>query len=195
MTRKGSSGSSDSASRRNFLIATGAVGAAASLGGLAAGQETTAGQGTTGRETTTGQGTTTGAQATTILLGGEVEYWYGLAPEPIQGQENPTLRLQSGQRYELVWTNLDGHEHELIIEDANGNEIVATESNEQAGATASVTFTANERMAQYYCEYHPQRMRGDVQFGEGFQTTAGTTAGGTTTGGTNGTETTDGGAY
>ncbi|MFC4548754.1 MULTISPECIES: twin-arginine translocation signal domain-containing protein [Halorussus] len=183
MTRSSGSDSNDNAnsdvaSRRSFLLATGAVGAATSLGGLAAGQGTT-----TGQETTTA-----GGQATTILLGGEVEHWFGLAPSAIHGAENPTLQLQSGQRYEIVWMNLDGHEHELIIEDANGGEIVASESNEQMGATASLTFTASEEMAQYYCEYHPKRMRGDIQFGTGFETT---TAGGTTTA-ANGT-TTDGG--
>ena len=77
--------------------------------------------------------------------------------------------------------NLDGREHELVIEDANGGEIVASESNEQMGATASLTFTASEEMAQYYCEYHPKRMRGDIQFGTGFETT--TAANGTTTDG------------
>lgn len=148
--------------RREFVAAVGLAGLAG--GGLVAGAQ----DGTT----TTEQGTTAGEDGpTTIILGGESSHWFGLAPPPIHGEENPTLALQAGRRYELVWINLDGEEHELIVEDANGQELEASESARRAGQTVRMTFTASEEMAEYYCEYHPEAMRGDVRLGGGFETT------------------------
>jgi hypothetical protein len=129
---------------------------------------------------TTGTGPTTGGAAQAIKLGGRIAGWQGRAPSAIQGETNPTLSLQPGAMYRLTWVNLDGAEHELIIEDSNGNELVATESASKKGVTRSVTFTAAKQMAQYYCEYHPQSMRGDIRFGGGVGTT-GTEIGGATT--------------
>jgi hypothetical protein len=149
--------------------------------------ETTAGADTTDtgtgdpptNETTTGPGATTGGGAQAIKLGGKIPGWQGRAPEAIAGETNPTLSLQSGTTYRLTWVNLDGAKHELIIEAANGTELVATESTSKEGATRTVTFTATEQMAQYYCEYHPNSMRGNIQFGratgpDDTQTTTGT---------------------
>lgn len=160
----------DSATRRSVLKVLGVGGATAGVSALAAGQETTTAQETTSQETTTAP------DATPILLGGEAAHWFGLEPGPIRGKNNPALALQAGEKYRLVWMNLDGTEHELIIEDANGNELAATESASTPGATRSVVFTASEEMAEYYCEYHPQSMRGGVTLGSGF-TTATETAG------------------
>jgi plastocyanin len=166
-------------SRRRFLRALGAASAVAGAGGAAGAQDTTAEderRGTTtdgdGQETTTeGDRTTVAEDATTIVLGGRTEYWLGLAPAAIEGERNPTLQLREGERYRLVWVNLDGVEHELIVEDGDGEELVESDSNEETGATASVAFTASESMAEYYCEYHPEEMRGSVELGEGFETT------------------------
>lgn len=97
-----------------------------------------------------------------IELGGQTDGWQGQAPGDIEGETNPTLSLESGTTYDLTWENLDGQEHELIIEDADGNELEASDSSEEQGATVTLTFEASEEMAQYYCEYHPDRMRGDI---------------------------------
>jgi plastocyanin len=174
-------GSTGSDTRRRFLQALGAASAVAGVGVTSA-QETTTegdGRGTTtdgdGERTTTaedGDQTTADDDATPILLGGRAAYWLGLAPEPIESERNPALQLRDGERYRLVWLNLDGLEHELVVEDADGEELVASDSNESVGATASVTVTASEEMAEYYCEYHPEEMRGSVELGEGFETTA-----------------------
>ena len=156
-------------SRRTVLKTLGATGALAALGGVAGAQETTQ-QG--------GQGVQ--IQGTPIFLGGQVEYWYGLYPGQqqgggggntlnVQGKENPTLNLQSGQQYTVVWTNLDGQPHNFAALDGNGNPIQATRSSiiQQQGATQAVTFTAQQNMAEYYCEVHPQSMRGQIQIGGG----------------------------
>lgn len=167
--------SPEDGTRRRFLKATGLVGLVAGVGARATGQET-------GTETGTQETSTPAEDATPILLGGEVDHWFGLAPTAIHETENPTLTLRAGEKYRLVWMNLDGVEHELIVEDANGEELVATESATRAGVTRSVTFTASEQMAQYYCEYHPKSMRADVQIGEGFPTPTETPATDTPTG-------------
>ena len=81
--------------------------------------------------------------------------WQGQAPTSIKGKTNPPLSLQPGTTYELTWVNLDGVEHELIIEDANGNELKATESASQKGATRTVTFTATSRSENHRRERPP----------------------------------------
>jgi hypothetical protein len=130
---------------------------------------------------TTGIGPPTAGPAQAIKLGGKVAGWQGRAPAAIQGETNPTLTLQPGTTYRLTWVNLDGAEHELIIEDSNGKELVASKSSSKKGATRTVTFQAAKQMAQYYCEYHPQSMRGDIRVGSGMGMT-GTKTGNATAG-------------
>ena len=98
----------------------------------------------------------------TFKLGGKVAGWQGRAPSAIEGKSNPTLQMTAGTTYEIVWENLDGKEHELIIESESGEELAATEHASKKGQTRSVTFTAMSEAASYYCEYHPKSMRGKV---------------------------------
>lgn len=146
------------------------------------GAEATAGSETTGGGSPGSATMQTGAESTmtgaveTIKLGGKIPGWQGQTPSAIQGKTNPTLSLEPGTTYRLTWVNLDGAEHELIIEDRNGNEITATESASKKGVTRSITFTATKKMAQYYCEYHPQSMRGNIEFGGSKTTVTGTQA-------------------
>lgn len=130
----------------------------------------TSGNETTGNETdgTTGNGTNGDADGginvgSTIRLGGESQGWVGEEPEPITGEANPPLQLQAGETYEFVWENLDGAEHELIFVDEDGDEVAASESSESEGETVSMEVTAGEELAEYFCEYHPDAMRGDVE--------------------------------
>ncbi|SEP02350.1 Copper binding protein, plastocyanin/azurin family [Halogranum amylolyticum] len=120
----------------------------------------------TNPSTETGTKTSTASNEADILLGGKVEAWVGQKPARIDGQNNPTLQLTAGTEYTLIWGNLDSAEHELIIENANGQELAATESASQQGETRSLTFTASQKMAEYYCEYHPQSMRGTIEVSE-----------------------------
>ena len=103
-----------------------------------------------------------------IILGGRSDYWYGIAPDEIEGEENPTLQLEEGEEYEIVWVNVDGEEHELILESEDGEELEASDSAETAGEAVSMTFEPEGDAAEYYCEYHPEDMVGDVEFGDGF---------------------------
>lgn len=88
--------------------------------------------------------------------------WTGASPSQIEDETNPTLSLTAGEEYTVQWTNTDTFGHNFVIENADGENIVETELLIGNGETASVTFTATEEMAEYYCEPHPDDMRGDI---------------------------------
>ena len=71
--------------------------------------------------------------------------------------------LEADTEYVLVWENADGLQHNFAIEDENGEDLQASELVREEGATQTVTFTATEEMAAYYCQVHPQSMRGDIE--------------------------------
>ena len=104
----------------------------------------------------------TGGDADFQLLG-EASAWRGDAPDDISDEENPTLELEADTEYVLVWENADGLQHNFAIEDENGEDLQASELVREEGATQTVTFTATEEMAEYYCQVHPQSMRGDIE--------------------------------
>ncbi|UPV74492.1 hypothetical protein M0R89_00120 [Halorussus limi] len=160
---------------RRTLLRASVIGVAGSIAGRVGASENRQETQTTNERT---QETTTVAQDPdeTIVLGGQVEYWYGVAPSSIQGRENPMLAMEPGTVYEVVWVNLDGEEHELRIFDGNDEVVAATESASEVGETGSVVLEATEQLARYDCEYHPESMRGQVRTEAG-----GTTAGTTTT--------------
>ncbi|MCO8254336.1 plastocyanin/azurin family copper-binding protein [Haladaptatus sp. AB618] len=107
---------------------------------------------------------TADAQGTkTIKLGGEVMGWQGQQPSSISGKKNPTLKLKAGQKYEVIWTNLDGQPHNFQLLDSSGNVIKGTDRMSQKGATQSLTFTATPEMVKYRCQVHPTTMVGKVQ--------------------------------
>jgi plastocyanin len=110
--------------------------------------------------------TTVQAQQTTLRFGGRVQGWQGEAPQQLKGKKNPTLSLQPGKKYKVVWKNLDGQPHDFTIQDSNGNTIKKTPIVSQQGATRSLTFTATKKMAQYICTVHPTTMVGKMQVGK-----------------------------
>lgn len=118
---------------------------------------------TAGAAATATLGAEARAQAETYRFGGEVAAWRGEEPAAIEGEDNPTLELEAGTEYEVVWENLDGQPHDFVIQDGSGNDIVATEQISEEGETASLTFTATPEMAQYICTIHPTTMVGEIQ--------------------------------
>lgn len=44
----------------------------------------------------------------------------------------------------------------------SGEDLLSTDLMGEEGATQSVTFTATTEMAEYYCQVHPEAMRGPV---------------------------------
>ncbi|QLG61429.1 PQQ-dependent sugar dehydrogenase [Halorarum salinum] len=131
----------DASSRRTFLKLTGGT---AGLVGLS---------------------TVTGAQTGTFRLQGGIGRWVGQAPSSIADQGNPTLELEPGETYRVEWTNIDGFDHNFVILDTEGDEVVRTEVVSEQGATQSVEFEATEEMTEYICEIHPRTMRGQVTVG------------------------------
>lgn len=144
MTGDSERGRGESLSRRAFVRATGAS---------AAGGATLASAGADDAS----------AQAETYRFGGEVQAWYGREPEAIADAENPTIELEAGQEYEVVWENLDGAPHDFTIQNSDGEILEQSEQTSEEGATASMTFTARPAMAQYICTIHPATMVGDVE--------------------------------
>lgn len=140
--------SSDGPSRRTFLVGAAATGAL--FGGMGLGY---------GRQ-----------EATNIRLDGEASGWVGVEPASIEGETNPTLELQAGTTYSLTWENADGLPHNVNIETENDEHPVSTEIMDQEGETQTVEFTATTEMAEYYCEVHPESMRGDVEVSEATET-------------------------
>lgn len=118
-----------------------------------------------GAGTASGSGTANANAAdpvSTFTLGAERSGWRGRQPEAIAGRTNPILTLQPGITYGMTWRNLDGREHRLVVENGSGERIAATESASEQGATRSVTFEATADVASYYCEFHPESMRGEL---------------------------------
>lgn len=107
-----------------------------------------------------GAGTASAKQ--TYTFDGDAKGWTGTAPSAISGQKNPTLELTAGEKYTVVWKNVDDAPHTFTLEDANGNKIEGTSMIETQGKKGRLTFTATEDMAAYYCEVHPEMMRGSI---------------------------------
>ncbi|WP_049899128.1 PQQ-dependent sugar dehydrogenase [Halococcus agarilyticus] len=138
--------SAATSSRRRFLSLT-AVGTLAGVGGLA--------------------GAEAQSEPEVIRLGGEVAGWQGRAPESIAGETNPTLDLEPGTDYRVVWENLDGVGHNVALLDSEENVLERTEVMSEEGETQSLEFTAREEMAEYVCEPHITSMQGSISFGSG----------------------------
>ena len=164
---------SDGALRRRRTVLAACAAGAASLAGCgdplsdSGGDDGSNGASDDEANGTAGNGSSDGGEGTaagsTIRLGGESQGWTGEEPEAISGETNPTLELQAGETYEIVWENLDGAEHELVLADENGEEVEASEDSESEGETVSLEFTAGEELAEYFCEYHPEAMRGGIE--------------------------------
>jgi hypothetical protein len=88
---------------------------------------------------------------------------------------NPTLNISSGVDNQITIKSIqdDPEEHELIIEGISAagderEELIASDHVEDGSATI-VNFnlsdieTNNYQSLEYYCEYHPDTMRGKVQ--------------------------------
>ena len=85
------------------------------------------------------------------------------------GLVNPTLNISSIIQSEIIVNSLenDSEEHELIIEeisnDGDRNEIIESDEIEK-GSSDKVKFQLNPdyEKLEYYCEYHPETMRGNI---------------------------------
>jgi len=104
------------------------------------------------------------SQPETIRLGGKVSGWQGRAPERIAGETNPSLELETGQDYRIVWENIDGLGHNLALLDDEGEVIKRTDVMSEQGETQTLTFTATDAMSEYVCQPHITSMHGSISF-------------------------------
>lgn len=114
----------------------------------------------TGEDEAKGNGTEVDAD---FRLGGDAHAWQGQLPTAIKGTKNPSLTVKAGATYTLVWENLDGIQHNFAIANQNGEDVLATDFLGEKGATQTVEFTASKEMAEYYCQVHPNSMRGSIK--------------------------------
>ncbi|WP_227776575.1 hypothetical protein [Haladaptatus pallidirubidus] len=170
--------------RRAFLKTAGGVAGVGVLGRIAMAQnnqtettDTTNGGNTT--ETTDGGTETTTGGERVIVLGARTDAWLGLAPGVIERADNPTIGLVPGERYRIVWVNLDGARHRLqILGEENGdsgNVLRETGASSRRGETRAMSFRATDRVRRYRCRYHPNSMQGNIvrsgDFGTGTEGT------------------------
>lgn len=112
----------------------------------------------------TGSDTTEWENVNEIILDGYTEAWEGVEPEPIAGEQNPTVILIEGQEYDFTWENADGQPHNIAIWDSNDEAVVeATDIVDSEGETQTLTVEASEEMAAYVCEVHPETMIANIQ--------------------------------
>jgi cytochrome c oxidase subunit 2 len=92
--------------------------------------------------------------------------------------DKDSFEVEPGSEVEVTLTNEDDTEHTFSIEDPE------VEVEAEGGESASGTFTAPEEgSVEFFCEYHPDQMRGEVTVGG---TAAGDTGGGTESSGSRG---------
>ncbi|UPV74435.1 twin-arginine translocation signal domain-containing protein [Halorussus limi] len=99
----------ENTSRRRFLKAAAATGALAGLNATVLAQ---------------------GQNEEVILLGGYTQGWQGYrlpGGASASGTANPTLTLQEGTTYTLMWQNGDGVGHNFAIQDSQGNNLQVLE--------------------------------------------------------------------
>ena len=86
----------------------------------------------------------------------------------INGQTNPDLRLLANTAYTFTVQNPTDTTHELRIADSQGKDL-ATSGDIQPGGSGTLNFKTNTtssgggNMLRYYCEYHPDLMKGAIQ--------------------------------
>lgn len=97
--------------------------------------------------------------------------WIGESPDEIAGETNPTLSVEAGETYAIVWTLRTERErhkpgHNIVIHDEEGNHFTYTEFLSNEGASRTLTFTADEEMV-YYSDQTQLDVRGDIAVTEG----------------------------
>jgi hypothetical protein len=99
----------------------------------------------------------------TYELIGRRDGWEGVSPSEIEGVSNPTLDMVADETFEIVWKNGDGIPHNFSIGNEHGQTPVSTDLVGTEGKTQRITVTASSSFTEYFCQPHPQEMRGSVR--------------------------------
>lgn len=82
------------------------------------------------------------------------------------GTENPHLNMVSNMEYAIKIDNPTDEEHELIIENEKKLKVGGSEHIEPGKNTEFEFKFMNTDELNYYCEYHPETMRGIIKVAE-----------------------------
>lgn len=79
------------------------------------------------------------------------------------GGLNPTLDITKGNEYQIKINNPTDEEHELIIDNEKKSKVGGSDHIEPGKNTEFEFKTMNAGELNYYCEYHPETMRGIIK--------------------------------
>ena len=79
------------------------------------------------------------------------------------GGVNPTLDITKGSEYQIKINNPTDEEHELIIDNEKKSKVGGSDHIEPEKNTEFEFKTMNAGELNYYCEYHPETMRGIIK--------------------------------
>jgi len=79
------------------------------------------------------------------------------------GGVNPTLDITKGNDYQIKINNPTDEEHELIIDNEKKSKVGGSDHIEPGKNTEFEFKTMNAGELNYYCEYHPETMRGIIK--------------------------------
>lgn len=119
------------------------------------------GQDDDNNDTATSNGNSLTGNNTIVLNPSEVNGTYRWVNN--SGGINPTLDITMGNEYQIKINNPTDEEHELIIEN-NEKSKVASSEEIQPGKNTDFKLKADETgELNYYCEYHPETMKGIIK--------------------------------
>ena len=79
------------------------------------------------------------------------------------GGVNPTLNITKGNEYQIKINNPTDEEHELIIDNEKKSKVGGSDHIEPGKNTEFEFKTMNAGELNYYCEYHPETMKGIIK--------------------------------
>ena len=79
------------------------------------------------------------------------------------GGVNPTLDITKGNESQIKINNPTDEEHELIIDNEKKSKVGGSDHIEPGKNTEFEFKTMNAGELNYYCEYHPETMRGIIK--------------------------------
>ncbi|MCU4926071.1 hypothetical protein OB905_08735 [Halobacteria archaeon AArc-dxtr1] len=97
-----------------------------------------------------------------------IDRWACTYPPELAGTDNPTLRLEPGSVYRIIFTvSPEGSEHDVTldsVETASSQDefLMQTDSVHDAGETQELVFEATEELFSYYSTVNPSRQRGFI---------------------------------
>lgn len=171
-------------SRRRMLKLTGVATSTAFVAGCGGGGNGNGGGGSGGGN---GGGATDGFEISPnqdIRFSGQTQYWEGLQPSSIEGEQNPTLILETGETYSIGWTEGDGAAHNLELRNEAGdvvNDYTTGQPVTDPGNEEIFEFEVVDEIALYRCQPHPPMegnivIQGTAAGGSGNQTGGNTTS-------------------